>query len=359
MSFDRNKPYNGLPLLPPRAELETLRTLKKAIGAHKALAGFKGAGNLIPNQTILLRSIVLQEARLSSEIKNIVTTNDKLYKAFSDEDGGYDLHTKEVLRYQDALWHGYTQLKAGRPLSTSLFVEIGNSIRQNGAGIRAQPGTCIGNLRKETIYTPPEGVERLRDLLTNLSEYAYADDDLDPLIKMALLHYQFEAIHPFSDGNGRTGRMINILYLVSQELIDVPVLYLSRYIIDHKTAYYQGLKRVTESQAWEDWILYMLDAIEQMAIQTRDKVLTIRRLLDDALILAREATPKVYSKELIELIFQQPYCRIQFIEAAGLAKRQTASTYLQELERIGLLRSVKIGRERFYINDKLYEVLTA
>ena len=359
MSYEKDKPYNDLPLLPPRAPLETLRTLKKAIGAHKALAGLKGAGNLIPNQTILLRSIVLQEARLSSEIENIVTTNDKLYKAFSDDDGGYDLHTKEVLRYQDALWHGYTQLESGRPLSTSLFVEIVNSIRQNEAGIRTQAGTCIVNLSGDKIYTPPDGAERLRGLLENLSQFIYANDDLDPLIKMAMLHYQFEAIHPFSDGNGRTGRIINILYLVSQELIDVPVLYLSRYIIDHKAAYYRGLKRVTEDQAWEEWVLYLLDAVEQTAIETRDKILTIRRVLDEALVFARESVPKVYSKELIELIFQQPYCKIQSVEQAGIAKRQTASFYLQELERIGLLRGVKIGRERLYVNDALYGVLTA
>lgn len=356
MSFDRNSPYNDLPLLPPKAELETIKTLKRAIRANKALAELKGAGNLIPNQTILLRTIVLQEARQSSEIENIVTTNDELYKALSDEDGQHNPHTKEVLRYHQALWHGYTSL-ASRPLSTSLFVEIVNIIRLHEAGIRTLPGTVIANLRGETIYTPPTGEECIYRLMTNLCKYIHTEDDIDPLIKLAVIHYQFEAIHPFSDGNGRTGRIINILYLVSQGLIELPVLYLSHYIIENKSAYYSGLRRITEAGAWEEWILYMLTAIEVTALDTCRRIREIRSLLDESLIYAREKLPKIYSKELVELIFQQPYCRIRFVEQAGIAKRQTASHYLQELERIGLLRSAKVGRERLYINEKLFSLL--
>jgi Fic family protein len=357
MIFDKNKPYNQLPLLPPRAQVETITTLKKAIRAHKALAELKGAGNLIPNQTILLRSIVLQEARLSSEIENIFTTNDKLYKAFSDPDNSDDPNTKEVLSYQDALWHGFRELKEGRSLSPSLIVEIVNEIRQNDAGIRAHPGVCIANLRGETIYTPPEGAELIRALLNNLCEYLYADDGQDSLIKLAVQHYQFEAIHPFSDGNGRTGRVLNILYLVSEGLLDVPVLYLSRYIIDNKVQYYRKLKQVTEEGAWEDWVSYILEAVEDTATKTCDKIHKIRQLLDDCLELARGKVKKGYSKELIELIFQQPYCRIQSVEKAGLAKRETASAYLKELERVGILRGLMIGREKYYINDRLFDVL--
>jgi Fic family protein len=358
MAFDRNKPYNDLPLLPPMAAVETITTLKKAIRAHKALAELKGAGNLIPNQSILLRAIVLQEARVSSEIENIFTTNDKLYKAFSDVEKQYDPHTKEVLSYQDALWHGYSQLKAGRPLSPSLFIEIVNLIRSNDAGIRPHPGVCIANLRGETIYTPPEGVGRIQDLLANLCEYLHSDDGHDSLIKLAVQHYQFEAIHPFSDGNGRTGRVMNILFLVSQGLIELPVLYLSRYIIENKSLYYRNLKRVTEDNAWEDWVSYMLEAIEDTANKTCAKIHLIRTAMDEAIHLAKTAAPSVYSKELIELVFQQPYCRIQFVEDAGLAKRQTASTYLKELERIGILVSTSIGRDKYYINSKLYKILS-
>ncbi len=245
MGFNAEMPYYDLPLLPPRVELETVRTLKRAIGANKALAELKGVGGLIPNQSILLRSILLQEAKLSSEVENIFTTDDKLYKAFSENNKQVDPHTKEVLRYEEALWHGYRQLRQ-RPLTTSLFVEIVNIIVQNESGIRKMPGTRIVNsITNETIYTPPDGEERLRNLLCNLEEFVYAEGDLDPLIRLAVMHYQFEAIHPFGDGNGRTGRIINILYLISQGLLEIPVLYLSRYIIERKSAYYRGLKAVT------------------------------------------------------------------------------------------------------------------
>lgn len=357
MSFDRESPYNNLPHLPPSAALETVRTLKRAIGANMALAELKGVGGLIPNQSVLIRSILLQEAKLSSEIENIVTTNDKLYKAFSEDGNGLDPNTKEVLRYGEALWHGFNSL-SHRPLSTSLFVEIVTVIRQNDAGIRKHPGTRIANSRGETIYTPPEGEENIRVLLRNLEQFMHADDNLDPLIRMAATHYQFEAIHPFSDGNGRTGRIINVLYLVSRGLLHVPILYLSRYIIENKSAYYSGLRRVTEEGAWEDWIVYMLEGIERTAIATRDKIVAIRQLMDEALSLAREKLPGIYKKELIELIFQQPYSRIQFVEQAGLAKRETASIYLKELERIGLLKGYRVGREVLYVNESLFQLLT-
>ena len=356
--FDRQRPFNDLPPLPPRGvELETKAVLKRAIGANKALAELKGAGDLIPNQSLLIQSIVLQEAKLSSEIENVVTTNDKLYRALSGDEEKYDPHTKEVLRYGHALWRGYVALQE-RPLSTNLFVEVVNTIKRNDQGIRKLSGTQIQNPRREPIYTPPEGEERIRNLLRNLEEFIHAEDDLDPLVKMAVIHYPFEAIHPFGDGNGRTGRIINVLYLISEKLLNRPILYLSGYIIERKTEYYRGLRGVTEEGAWEDWILYMLLGLEETALATRDKVLAIKKLLDDAVTLAREKAPKIYSKELIELIFQQPYCRIQFVEQAGIASRNTASKYLRELESIGLLRSVKAGRERLYVNDPLYSLLT-
>ncbi len=351
-------PYYDLPLLPPRVELETVRTLKRAIGANKALAELKGVGGLIPNQSILLRSILLQEAKLSSEVENIFTTDDKLYKAFSENNKQVDPHTKEVLRYEEALWHGYRQLRQ-RPLTTSLFVEIVNIIVQNESGIRKMPGTRIVNsITNETIYTPPDGEERLRNLLCNLEEFVYAEGDLDPLIRLAVMHYQFEAIHPFGDGNGRTGRIINILYLISQGLLEIPVLYLSRYIIERKSAYYRGLKAVTEKNDWEDWVVFMLEGIEQTAIATKDKIVAIRKLLDESLETARQVVPRIYSKELIELIFEQPYCRIEFLERKGIAKRQTASRYLKELARVGMLQQMPFGREVLYINLPLFQLLT-
>jgi Fic family protein len=358
MAFQPDKPYNELPMLPPAAEIETVRTLKRAIAANKALAELKYAGNLIPNQGTLIRSIVLQEARVSSEIENIVTTNDKLYRAMSDDDSRMDPHTKEVLRYETALWSGFESLET-RPLATNLYVDIVNCIQKNDAGIRKHSGTRIANSRGETIYTPPEGETLLRNLLSNLDGFIHDEEDgIDPLIKLGVIHYQFEAIHPFADGNGRTGRILNILYLVDRKLLETPVLYLSRYIIENKAAYYSGLRRVTEEHAWEGWIVYMLDAIEATARATRDRILAIRRQMDEATDFARNELPRVYSKELIELIFQQPYCRIQAVEQAGIAKRQTASTYLKELERIGLLRGVKVGRDQLYINDQLYGLLT-
>lgn len=357
MAFNRDKPYNELPLLPPSEELETKPVLKRAIGATRALAELKGAGDLIPNQSMLIHAIFLQEAKVSSEIENVVTTNDKLYQALGGDENRYDPNTKEVLRYGHALWRGYDELNR-RPLSTNLFVEIANTIKQNDQGIRRFPGTVIKNARGETIYTPPSGEGVIRDLLHNLERFIHEPDDLDPLVKMAVIHYQFEAIHPFSDGNGRTGRIINILYLVSAGLLSLPVLYLSRYILENRTAYYNGLRAVTEENAWETWILYMLRAVEETAIATRDRVISIRALFEEALTTTRTLRPKIYSKELIEAIFQQPYSRVQPLISQGLGSRDTISKYLRELEAIGLIRSIKVGRDRLYLNDRLFKALS-
>jgi Fic family protein len=358
VSFDRTKAYNDLPLLTPDVDIESKAVLKKAITANRALAELKAAGNLIPNQTILLRAIALQEAKLSSEIENIVTTNDQIYRAFSAGDGQYDPSTKEVLHYQEALWYGFMRLR-DRPLGTAMFVEIANIIKDTDAGIRRTPGTKVTSGQK-VIYSPPEGEAVIRDKLANLERFMHAEDGLDPLVKMAVAHYQFEAIHPFPDGNGRTGRIINILYLISQGLLGVPVLYPSKYIIEHKGDYYAGLRGVTEDGAWEPWILYMLEAVEQTALATSAKIAAIRALLDSALEEARLMLPKsVYSKELIELIFQQPYCRIRFVMEAGIAgQRKTASQYLKALEEAGFLSSVKFGREVLYLNLRLLEALS-
>ncbi|WP_054032025.1 Fic family protein [Desulfatitalea tepidiphila] len=356
MVFDRDKPFNDLPLLPPDVDLESKAILKKAIAANRELAELKGAGDAIPNQAILVNSIVLQEARLSSEIENIVTTSDELYKAADEDPSKVDQPTKEVLHYREALWHGFENLKT-RPLSTNLFIELVGIIKQIDLGIRKVPGTKIADSRGQIVYTPPEGEALLRELLANLERFMNAEDGIDPLVKLAVFHYQFEAIHPFTDGNGRTGRIINILYLVEQELLKIPVLYLSHYIIRNKADYYAGLRRVTEQNAWEEWILYMLEAIAATARQTRDKIFRIRDLVNAAQETARTKAPKIYSKDLIELIFEQPYCKIRFLEQRALAKRQTASVYLKTLEEIGLLQSLKVGREVYFMNMPLLAIL--
>ena len=357
--FRRDTANNSLAALPPRTEVETVRTLKKAIRANTALAELRGAGGLIPNQAILIRAILLQEAKLSSEIENIVTTNDKLYRAMEDSPKTVDPHTKEVIRYEQALRHGYQAIQSGKPLSASLFVEIARVIKQVGVDVRRSPGCQVVNDRtREPVYTPPEGEALIRDLLDNLSEYLHNDDDTDPLIKMAVAHYQFEAIHPFPDGNGRTGRVLNVLYLVDHQLLHLPVLFHSRFIIAHKPEYYRGLRRVTEEGAWEDWIVFMLEALEDTATHTHKTIQDIRSALDSAIGLAQSQMSRGYSKELIELVFSQPYTRISFVEKAGIAKRETGSAYLRELERIGILHSQRYGREVLFVNQTLMDLLT-
>ena len=355
--YSRNAPFNDLPALPPAAEVETAAVLKKAIAASRALAELKGMAERMPNQAMLIDSLVLQEARASSEIENILTTNDELFKAASDEALPASAEAKEVLRYRQALNRGFLQIKE-RPLATGLFIEVAQLIKETDFSVRRTPGTRIANARGETIYTPPESEAVIRDKLRDLENFMHADNGLDVLVKMALVHYQFEAIHPFPDGNGRTGRILNILYLVDRELLNLPVLYLSRYIIDHKAAYYEGLRRVTEEGAWTDWVLYMLDAVEQTSLRTRQQITDILALMEAVRERVQREAPGVYSKDLIEQIFRQPYCKIQFLERAGMGTRQTCSKYLRELERLGVLHGQKIGREVYFINQALFDLLT-
>ena len=356
MPFDRLQPYNDLPLLPPATELETRAVLKQAISTNRILANLRGLAAQIPNQGVLINSIVLQEARLSSEIENIVTTNDELYRADADADGKTDAHTKEVLRYRQALNFGFKEL-AQRPLTTNLFIDLVRIIKEVDFGVRRVPGTALKNAQGEVVYTPPVGEAVIRDKLANLEQFIHADDGLDPLVKMAVMHYQFEAIHPFEDGNGRTGRILNLLYLVECGLLDIPVLFLSRYIIANKAGYYDGLRGVTERQDWENWILYMLRAVESTAQQTFDQVTRIRVLMEQVRERVQKEAPGIYSKDLVEVIFRHPYTKIQFLVDAGIAKRQTASTYLQTLAGLGLLRPSKHGREMYYINEALFAEL--
>ena len=354
--YNPEQAYNDLPLLPPTVEVETKKILKQAIISNKVLGELKGRADEIPNQSMLVNAITLQEAKDSSEIENIVTTQDTLYKAFSSNISTTDAQTKEVLRYRQALWEGYTDLSK-RPLSTNPFIQIVQTIKENDAGIRNAPGTKITSNNK-TIYTPPEGEAVIRNLLKNLEDYIHAEDDVDLLIKLAIMHYQFEAIHPFFDGNGRTGRVINMLFMVENRLLDTPILYLSKYIIEHKNEYYTNLRGVTENFEWEAWILFILKGIEETALYTLDKINSINRLMQETIVLAKEQLPsRVYSKELIELLFEQPYCKVKYLVDKDIAKRQTAAEYLSELEAIGILKSQKVGVENLYLNVKLVEVL--
>jgi Fic family protein len=359
MSFDREKPFNDLPQLPPTVELETNAVLKRCIAARSALAELKGVGDTIPNQALLIRSIGLQEARSSSEIENIVTTTDDLYQALADSIDQTSPSTKEVLRYQEALQAGLRALKERPILSVSLFCDLASRIKQCDMTIRTMPGTRIEANAGIIVYTPPEGESVVREKLRNLEEYLNLDSDVDPLIKLAVMHYQFEAIHPFTDGNGRTGRILNVLYLVQQNLIRLPVLYLSKYFIENKTDYYSGLRMVTEDGNWQNWILYILKGIETTANETRAKIIQIRSLMDDTQSEVKEKLPKVYSKDLVELLFEYPYCKRQFLVDRGICSVNTASSYLKSLESIGILTSIKYGREVYYLNKALLNLLKA
>lgn len=354
--FDRNKPYNTLPFLPPKCDLESKATLKAAIKANKALAELKTRGNLLPNQSMLIDSLVLLEAKDSSEIENIFTTNDKLYQANAINENMVDPHTKEVRRYRQALKH-VVYNACEKPLSANTFIDIFQIIKENQSGVRTTPGTKIASPNGDIIYTPPEGKGVLLRLLGNLEEYMHADDDVDPLIKMAILHYQFEAIHPFTDGNGRTGRILNILYLLQAELLDVPVLFLSNYIIRNKTPYYRGLQDVTEHQKWEEWIVYMLKAVEVTSYETIARINLIRSAMRNYKQVMQEKLPKIYKKELLEILFEQPYCHIQSLVDHGIAERKTAALYLKKITEVGLLETYKFGKKNLYVNPALMLIL--
>ena len=360
MAFDHLKPYNDLPLLPPSKNIETKAILKKAISAGRALAELKGLGETIPNQAILVNSIILQEAKASSEVENIITTHDALFRAFSAKTSKIDHATKEVLRYREALWVGFNALQERPLLATNLFIRIVQTIRGNQAGIRNTPGTKILNAATgEVVFTPPEGEALIREKLKNLEEYIHEEDGVDPLIKLALIHHQFEAIHPFTDGNGRTGRILNILYLLFKGLLGLPVLYLSKYIIEQKSDYYHLLRSVTDDGELEPWIRYILEAVEQTSLHTRDKIIAIRDLMDETLQYVKEKLPsRVYSKDLIEILFCQPYTKGQFLVDAGIAERKTAANYLKEIEKTGILKAQKLGKENLYLNVKLFELLS-
>ena len=360
MMFDPARPFNELPPLPPpSASLETNAILKKCISARVALAELKQAAELIPNASVLVNALPLLEAQASSEIENIVTTTDKLLEYVDvPENRAADPATKEALRYRRALFEGVRKVQRGS-LTVQTAIDVCRTIKDEPIDIRTKPGTTLRNIATgAVIYTPPDGQDVIREKLANWQEFLTARGDLDPLIRCAVQHYQFEAIHPFADGNGRTGRIINILYLVQQGLLDSPILYLSHYIIRNKADYYRLLLEVTTEQAWAPWIVYMLDSIERTCGWTTNKIKAIRDLMRHTGDFIHRRLPKIYTWELVELLFRQPYCRIASVVDAGLAKRQTASVYLKSLADIGVLRELNAGRESLFVHPKYIELLT-
>jgi len=355
--WSADRPYNNLPLLPPPVDLESKTVLKQCVSARAAVAELKQAAELIPNQGMLINTLPVLEARASSEIENIVTTTDRLFRHL-DATQSADSATKEALRYRLALLEGFQSLDR-RPLSTRVAEEVCSQIRGVEMRVRRVPGTALVNdATGAIIYTPPESETVIRDLLANWERFLHEETSLDPLVRMAVAHFQFEAIHPFTDGNGRTGRVLNSLFLIEEELLTLPILYLSRYIIANKGDYYRLLLDVTRGNAWEPWLLFMLEGVEETANWTTAKIGAIRRLADHTIEYVRRRAPKIYSRELVDLIFEQPYCRIANLEAAGIAKRQTASKYLKALTAIGVLEEHLAGREKLFIHPKLMKLLT-
>jgi len=358
MKYNPLNPYNGLPDLPPKADIETKDILKKTISASRALSELKGAITNLPNPLLFIDTINLQEAQASSEIENIITTQDALFQASIADKKIEDPATKEVIHYKDALWFGVEQIKKKPMLTTNLFIAIMRIIKETQTGIRTLPGTQLKNPTAErVIYTPPEGETIIRGKLKSLEVFINTNDDIDPLIKLALIHYQFEAIHPFYDGNGRTGRILILLYLKLCGLMELPALYLSSYILKNKNDYYINLRNVTEKNGWKNWILYMLDMIEVTAQNDRSRIGNIESLMKSMSREIQKKLPKIYSKDLIEVLFRLPYAKRNSIENAGLGNIKTSGNYLKSLEEAGFLKSVIVGKEKLYLNHRLMGIL--
>jgi len=343
--------------LPLSQTTETKKVLKKTISANRALAKLNGVAKIIPNQNILINSLVLQEAKDSSEVENIITTHDELYRASLDISDVTN-EAKEVQNYSSALLKGYDLVKENKLLLKKYIIDIQQELEQNNASVRKQSGTNLKNaLTGEVIFTPPQDYEVIQNLLDNLEKFINESNDVDPLVNMAIIHYQFETIHPFYDGNGRTGRIINILYLILKDLLDIPILYLSRYIIENKSDYYRLLQGVRTKDSMEEWILYMLDGVEQTSLDTIELIENIKNIMNKTQNIVKEKLPNIYSKDLIEILFMHPYTKIDFLVTTLGITRKTASSYLKQLENIKLLSAIKIGRNKYFINIELFEIL--
>ena len=353
---DMAQPYNDLPDLPPAVLVETPRVLKECIAAHRALGRMRAAAMSLPDQTILINAIPLLEAQASSQIENIVTTADALFRADVLERTD-DPAVKEALRYRTALRHGVDAIEE-RPISTNLMIELCSIVTGVDTRIRATPGTTLrGDRTGEVVYTPPTGEDVLREKLAAWERFAHGASDLDPLVRIALLHYQFEAIHPFHDGNGRTGRILNLLLALRDDLLDTPILYLSGYILATRSDYYRLLRAVTTDAAWEAWVLYLLEGLRLTAISTTARIETIRSLMVSTAERVRREAPASSSPLLLDVIFSKPYCRISDVVDAGIAKRQRASVHLKELVRIGVLEEHAVSRDRIFLHRELLDAL--
>ena len=347
-----------LPMLPLEnlEQWETRSVLKKAAEAHRYLAELKGVAATTPSEEILINALTLQEARHSSEIENIITTQDDLYRAMVADAAGVSPETKEVQDYATALRAGFRSVRQSRLIRLNDILLIQETLEKNRAGLRRLPGTALNNQATgEVVYEPPQSARDIEVLMSNLVDYINDDEicDADPLVKMAIIHHQFESIHPFYDGNGRTGRIINMLYLVAKGLLDLPVLYLSRYLIQTKADYYRELQAVRETGDWESWLLYMLDGVSQTAQQTIALIGQIRELMQHTKHRMRDECPKIYRQELLNNLFNHPYTKIEFVMEDLAVTRITATKYLDELVNTGLLDKIKVGRSNFYINSSL------
>ena len=359
VQFNRNTSWNNIPALPPAMDIESRDVLRACISASSELAKVNTLVKMLPNEAVLVHTLPVQEARRSSEIENIVTTNDELYRAMTTNDSRISPATKEVLHYREALWEGINSLRARPILNVPLFEQICSRIRDIKMHVRRSQVTIINPTTQEVIYTPPTGYENLIRLLTNLEHFINDNrDEFQPLVKMAVIHYQFEAIHPFTDGNGRTGRILNILYLIHQGLLDVPILYLSRFFIQNRSEYYRCLREVTEAGKWQQWILYMLEAVTQTSRDTGRRIEAINTLIDNVITKARGKTKAIEREGFVDLLFKWPYCKINIVQNELKCTRITATKYLNEIADLGLLKRLKLGREYYYINTSLMELLS-
>lgn len=349
----------ALSLLPLAIDIETPAVLRQMAQSHRALGELKGAASTIPNEAILIDTLALQEAKDSSAIENIITTDDDLFQGDVVSGQFPSPAAKEVYNYTKALKIGFDRVRSQGFLRLEDVLAIQSALEENRAGLRKLPGTVLRNQQTgEVVYEPPQDPVEIERLMGNFLEYFHRDESSsDPLVRMAVLHYQFESIHPFYDGNGRTGRILNLLHLVLHGLLDLPVLYLSRYIVRNKADYYQGLQAVRESRAHEDWVLYMLRAVEETSRETLDKVRGIRDLMQETKLRMRRDLPKIYSQDLLNNLFRHPYTKIEFIERDFGVSRPTATKYLDVLVKAGFVRKSKLGRTNFYINDPLFALL--
>ena len=351
-----------LAFLPPDlSKIETTQVLRQVARSSLAIAELKGVAETIPDQKMLVNAIILKEAKDSSEIENIITSTDELYVALNSKLSRVSSETKEVVSYRKSIMMGFRILSKQGFIRVNDIVEIQKDLIQNNAGLRTTSGTVLKNDRTgETVYTPPQSLDEINELLSNFIKY-YNDltlkNSVSPLIWLGILHYQFESIHPFYDGNGRTGRILNILYLIMNNLLEIPILYLSSYIIHHKNEYYRLLNQLNKGGSWEDWIMFMLKAVEETSKSTLGQIKKINNLLVETINDVKALAPKIYSKELVELLFEQPYSKVEYVIDRLGVERKAASRYLSKLESLGMLEKRRVGKENLFINKKLIEIL--